>query len=107
MMFSASPACFVGPQAVLPWSDSLRRPQEERSQYERGSRLLVAVAGLGATIALAAPRGSIATETAPLWIKHIQKYSGGISNGVRQMVSVETQRVGKPSTSSEIGRAHV
>ncbi len=66
----------------------------------RASRLLVAVAVLGATVALAAPRGSIATETAPLWIKHIQKYSGGISNGVRQMVSVETQRVGKPSTSS-------
>ncbi len=63
----------------------------------RASRLLVVVAVLGATVALAVPRGSIATETTPLWIKHIQKYSGGISNGVRQRVSVETQGVGNPS----------
>jgi hypothetical protein len=63
----------------------------------RASRLLVMVAVLGVAVALAAPNGSIATEGSPLWIKHIQKYSGGISNGVRQMVSVDAQRVGRPS----------
>jgi len=73
----------------------------------RSSRLLVVVAVLGASVALAAPQGSIATETTPLWIKHIQKYSGGISNGVRQMVTVEAQRVGKPSRSpAVIARKH-
>jgi hypothetical protein len=74
---------------------------------KRASRWLVAVAVLGTTIALAAPHGSIATETVPLWIKHIQKYSGGISNGVREMVSLDAQRVGRPSKApGSISRIH-
>jgi BNR/Asp-box repeat len=74
---------------------------------KRASRWLVAVAVLGTTIALSAPRGSIATETVPRWIKHIQKYSGGISNGVREMVSLDAQRVGRPSRApAQISRIH-
>jgi hypothetical protein len=73
----------------------------------RVSRLLVAVAVLGAAVALAAPNSSIATETTPRWIKHIQKYSGGISNGVRQMVASNALAVGKPSKSpAATGRKH-
>ena len=74
---------------------------------KRASRWLVAVAVLGTTIALSAPHGSIATETVPLWVKHIQKYPGGISNGVRQMVSLDAQRVGRPSRApASIARVH-
>jgi hypothetical protein len=73
----------------------------------RVARLVVAVVVLGAAVALMAPSGSIATETVPLWIKHIQKYSGGISNGVRQMVSLDAQRVGRPSRApSAISQKH-
>jgi hypothetical protein len=74
---------------------------------KRASRWLVAVAVLGTTILFAAPHGSIATETVPLWIKHIQKYSGGISNGVREMVSLDAQRVGRPSRApASVARIH-
>src|SRR5919197_1765052 len=84
------------------------RPDSRKGAgMKRASRWLVAVAVLGTTIALSAPHGSIATETVPLWVKHIQKYPGGISNGVRQMVSLDAQRVGRPSRApASIARVH-
>ena len=50
----------------------------------------------GAMAALAVPNvSSGAGSTEPLYIKHILKYSGGISNGVREMVSVDAQTVAR------------
>ena len=48
----------------------------------RASRWLVAILMFGATAALAVPNiSSGAGSTEPLYIKHIQKYGGSISNG--------------------------
>src|SRR5205823_5714803 len=37
----------------------------------------------------AAAGASAATPTAPAWVLHVQKYPGGISNGVREMIAPE------------------
>ena len=50
----------------------------------RGFRLLVAALTLAATAGLVAPPATgVAATSAPLWVKHVQHFSGGISNGVR------------------------
>ena len=62
----------------------------------KGARLLLAVVMFGAMAALAVPNvSSGAGSNEPLYIKHILKYSGGISNGVREMVSVDAQTVAR------------
>src|SRR6478672_1283155 len=50
----------------------------------KGSRLLVAAVSVAAAIGVAAPPTTgVAATSAPLWVKHVQNFSGGISNGVR------------------------
>ncbi len=50
----------------------------------KGSRLLVAAVMLAATVGLVAPpTAGVAATSAPLWVKHVQNFPGGISNGVR------------------------
>ena len=50
----------------------------------RGFRLLVAAITLAATAGLVAPPATgVAATSAPLWVKHVQRFSGGISNSVR------------------------
>jgi hypothetical protein len=48
----------------------------------RGSRVLLAAAVVAAMAGLVAPPATGATAS-PLWVKHVQRFSGGISNGVR------------------------
>ena len=55
-------------------------------------RLLVACAVLAAAMAFSAAGASAASSgraSTPRWIKHIHRYPGGISDGVRAMVSHE------------------
>ena len=50
----------------------------------KGSRLLVAAVSVAAAVGVAAPPTTgVAATSAPLWVKHVQNFSGGISNGVR------------------------
>jgi len=50
----------------------------------KGSRLLVAAVSIAATVGVVAPPTTgMAATSAPLWVKHVQNFSGGISNGVR------------------------
>jgi hypothetical protein len=51
-----------------------------------------------ASLLPAAAAGANATS-APRWVKHVQSYSGGISNGVRQALEASNQGV-RPATSS-------
>jgi hypothetical protein len=48
--------------------------------------LAVVIPGL---VALAVPTGAAGAQTTPRWMLHIQRYPGGISSGVRAMVSSE------------------
>ena len=45
-------------------------------------RLLLVAATVAAMAGLVAPPAATGATT-PLWVKHVQRYSGGISNGVR------------------------
>src|SRR5205085_11969026 len=45
-------------------------------------RAFVAASTLGASLALTAVSAGAATTT-PRWVRHVQRYPGGISNGVR------------------------
>jgi hypothetical protein len=56
----------------------------------RPVRVLVVVAVLTSAFGLSIA-GASAASTTPRWIKHIQNYPGGISGGVRAMVSGEAQ----------------
>jgi hypothetical protein len=58
---------------------------------DRTLRIFVACAVLAAAIAFSAVGAAASTKhaSAPRWIKHIQRYPGGISDGVRAMVSHE------------------
>src|SRR5437870_1732621 len=49
----------------------------------RASLLLAAAALAVATIGFVAPTGAGAAVKVPRWVKHVQNYPGGISNGVR------------------------
>src|SRR2546421_10980704 len=50
----------------------------------KGSRLLVAAVSIAATVGVVAPPTTgMAATSAPLWVKHVQNFWGGISNGVR------------------------
>src|SRR6266516_6497751 len=50
----------------------------------KGSRLLVAAVSIAATVGVVVPASTKKTATSdPLWVKHVQNFSGGISNGVR------------------------
>jgi hypothetical protein len=50
---------------------------------------LVAAGCVAASFLAAAPSQASRTAATPRWILHIQRYPGGISNGVRAMVSPE------------------
>jgi hypothetical protein len=59
---------------------------------DRTLRILVAVALVAAAIAFSAAGASAASTarvSTPRWVKHIHRYPGGISGGVRAMVSHE------------------
>ena len=59
---------------------------------DRTLRIIVAVALVAAAIAFSAAGASAASTaraSTPRWIKHIHRYPGGISGGVRAMVSHE------------------
>jgi hypothetical protein len=49
----------------------------------RGLRLLVATITLAATAGLVVPAAADAATTGPLWVKHVQRFPGGVSNSVR------------------------
>jgi hypothetical protein len=56
-------------------------------------RALAAVAMLGFALTSAPlSSASAATKSTPPWVKHIERYPGGISGGVRAMVSPEAER---------------
>src|SRR2546421_1929529 len=44
---------------------------------------LVAVSAAVATIGLTAPTGAVAADSTPLWVKHVNRYPGGISGTPR------------------------
>ena len=74
-------------------------------------RALVAAATLAGGLALTAPtaRASVSGGT-PRWIQHIQSYPGGISAGVRAMVSPaavapRSKYGGAPRTARAVGPA--
>lgn len=46
--------------------------------------ILTTIAAMGA---MAAPSGAAASQPTPRWVLRTQRFSGGISNGVRAMVS--------------------
>lgn len=50
---------------------------------------LALAAATAAALGLVAPQAAGAAGKTPEWVKHIQKYPGGISNGVRAYVAVE------------------
>jgi hypothetical protein len=49
--------------------------------------ILLILATVAAMLAMAAPSGAAASQPTPRWVLHTQRFSGGISNGVRAMVS--------------------
>src|SRR4029077_1214365 len=60
------------------------RRSQRKGRPMKGSRLLVAAVSIAAAIGVAAPPTTgVAATSAPLWVKHVQNFSGGISNGVR------------------------
>jgi hypothetical protein len=67
----------------------------------RGIRVFVAAAVLASAFAISAVNASAATPT-PRWIKHIRTYPGGISAGVRAMVSDEAV-----AARAKYGQAHL
>jgi len=49
--------------------------------------ILLALATVGAMLTMAAPSGAATSQPTPRWVLHTQRFSGGISNGVRAMAS--------------------
>jgi hypothetical protein len=49
--------------------------------------ILLALAVVGAIVTMAAPSGVAASQPTPRWVLHTQRFSGGISGGVRAMAS--------------------
>ena len=49
--------------------------------------ILLALAVVGAMLTMAAPSGAAASQPTPRWVLHTQRFSGGISAGVRAMAS--------------------
>jgi hypothetical protein len=49
--------------------------------------ILLALAMVGAMLTMAAPSGAATSQPTPRWVLHTQRFSGGISNGVRAMAS--------------------
>jgi hypothetical protein len=59
----------------------------------RITRVFIAAVTLAAMAGLVAPPAATgATGTTPLWVKHVQRYSGGISNGVRFSLDPAVER---------------
>src|SRR5438445_92717 len=57
---------------------------QRKGHLVKRSRLLVAAVSLAATVGVVAPPATeAAATTAPLWVKHVQNFADGISNGVR------------------------
>src|SRR6266540_4900739 len=52
-----------------------------------GRVILLALAMVGAMLTMAAPSGAATSQPTPRWVLHTQRFSGGISNGVRAMAS--------------------
>ena len=63
---------------------------------------LVAAGCVAASFLAAAPSQASRTAATPRWILHIQRYPGGISNGVRAMVSPKLWRRGPLRTESQV-----
>src|SRR4051812_11066048 len=66
----------------------------------RSVRWLVVVMVMAAAVAV--PIGPpVATAATPRWVLHVQRYSGGISNGVRQYAAGETPRASAPRSGGQ------
>jgi hypothetical protein len=49
--------------------------------------ILLTLAVVGAMLTMVAPSGAAASQSTPRWVLHTQRFSGGISGGVRAMAS--------------------
>ena len=86
------------------WLAELSRHKEVHEVRRLVTVLLVAGSTAAATLA-AAPSLAAAPAPTPRWILHIQRYPGGISNGVRAMVSrAGDGRTGAPQARRYPGR---
>jgi hypothetical protein len=72
--------------------------------------VLLVVAVLGALLALVAASGTVASPTTsstttPRWVLHVQRHSGGISNGVRATLATEVASARARSSSGQAAGA--
>lgn len=77
--------------------------------FARRATAVAAVIGASIALAMVVPAAAHSDPTTPRWIRHIQQYPGGISGGVRAMVSVEAisargSVIARPSTTIGAGR---
>jgi hypothetical protein len=82
--------------------------KEQRMRRVRSVLLVVAV--LGALLALVAASGTVASPTTsstttPRWVLHVQRHSGGISNGVRATLATEVASARARSSSGQAAGA--